>query len=231
MNKQTLPTVLALAAAALFIHTAVAQLSTPPATDAEKEATYNLTVTRRTEAILKQLNLADETKSNKAQDIIVAQYHALRARDEVIDGKLKAAHKTASYENRAEELVAESKPLHEKFVGQLAEILTPEQVEQIKDGMTYNKVKVTYDAYCEIIPSLADADKAKILSSLKEAREEAIDGGSAPEKSAIFQKYKDQINDYLNNHGYDVAKAYKDWNDKHPAATTNALAKPAEAGK
>jgi hypothetical protein len=88
--------------------------------------------------------------------------------------------------------------------------------------MTYNKVKVTYDAYCSIIPGLKDADKAKILELLQVAREEAIDGGSAPEKSAIFQKYKDQINTYLNNGGYDVAKAYKDWEAKQQAT-----AKPA----
>ena len=46
---------------------------------------------------------------------------------------------------------------------------------------------------------------------LKLAREEAIDGGSANEKSEIFQMYKNQINDYLDAHGHDVAKAYKDW--------------------
>jgi hypothetical protein len=54
---------------------------------------------------------------------------------------------------------------------------------------------------------------------LKAAREEAMDGGSAGEKSAIFQKYKEQINDYLNAHGHDVAQAYKDWNAKQELAT------------
>ena len=53
---------------------------------------------------------------------------------------------------------------------------------------------------------------------LKQAREEAMDGGNAGEKSAIFQKYKDQINDYLNSHGHDVAKAYKDWEARQQAA-------------
>jgi hypothetical protein len=56
------------------------------------------------------------------------------------------------------------------------------------------------------------------MDKLKAAREEAIDGGSAGEKSAIFQKYKDQINDYLNAHGHDVAKAYRDWEAKQQAA-------------
>ena len=55
----------------------------------------------------------------------------------------------------------------------------PEQVEIVKDRMTYNKVKVTYDAYCAIVPNLTESDKSKISELLKAAREEAIDGGSA----------------------------------------------------
>ncbi len=234
MKQHSLPVVVFLAAFSIFNQTAIAQLSTPPATEAEKEATYELGVTRRTEAIVKLLNLTDEAKSNKAQEIILAQYHALRTRDEAIDGKLKAAHKELTFANRADDLAVESKPLHEKFLGQLTEILTSEQVEQIKDAMTYNTVKVTYNAYCAIIPGLTDADKAKILEQLKLAREEAIDGGNAPEKHAIFQKYKDQINDYLNNHGYDVAKAYKEWDAKQAAAAktaTDAVTKTAEPPK
>ncbi|MSU57021.1 MAG: DUF3826 domain-containing protein [Pedosphaera sp.] len=46
------------------------------------------------------------------------------------------------------------------------------------------------------------------------AREEAIDGGSADEKSAIFQKFKDQINAHLNANGHDVAKATREWEAK-----------------
>ena len=72
------------------------------------------------------------------------------------------------------------------------------------------------------MPGLTDSDRAKILELLRVAREEAVDGGSALEKSAIFQKYKDQINDYLNAHGHDVAKAYKEWDEKQAAAKTNA---------
>ena len=45
--------------------------------------------------------------------------------------------------------------------------------------MTYNKVKITYDAYIDIVPALTAADKAKIMELLKAAREKAIDGGSA----------------------------------------------------
>jgi uncharacterized protein DUF3826 len=46
-----------------------------------------------------------------------------------------------------------------------------------------------------------------------------MDGGSATEKSAIFQKYKDRINEYLNSKGHDVAKAYKDWEARRQEAS------------
>ncbi len=220
-----------LAGSIFFIQSAAAEtpeLSTPPATDAEKEASYSTSINNRTTDILKVVAVADPAKSNTVHDVIVAQYRALRARDAVIDAKLKADGKELTYANRASQLAAESKPLHDQFLAKLAETLTPEQVEQVKDGMTYKKVKVTFDAYCAIVPGLTDADKAQILELLKQAREEAIDGGNASEKSEIFQKYKNHINDYLNAHGHDTAKAFKDWEARQAAAATPKPAEPAK---
>ena len=214
-----------MAAAVAFVQNTfaeTAELSTPPATEADKEAVYTTSIENRTADILKTLDVSDTAKSNEVHDAIIAQYRALRARDAAIDAKLKTEGKDISYETRASQLAEESKPLHEQFIAKLAADLTPEQVEKVKDGMTYKKVKVTYDAYCAIVPDLTDADKAKILEELKLAREEAIDGGSATEKSAIFQKYKNQINDYLNAHGHDTAKAFKDWQAKQEAAKKTA---------
>lgn len=219
-----------LAGTVFFIQSAAAdtpELSTPPATDAEKEASYSLSINNRTTDILKAVAVADPAKSNAVHEVIVAQYRALRARDAVIDARLKADGKELNHANRASQLTAASKPLREQFLAKLAESLTPEQVELVKDGMTYKKVKVTFDAYCAIVPGLTDADKAKVLELLKLAREEAIDGGSAPEKSEIFQKYKEQINAYLNAHGHDTAKAFKDWETRQADATS----KPADVAK
>ena len=216
MKKQILAFSAILTAAVFFNRPASAQMTTPAATEAEKEAFYATTIENRVVDILKTLNLADPTKSNALHDALVAQYHELRVRDAAIDTRLKVDGKEVNYENRAAQLAAQSKPLHDQFLTKLAASLTPEQVEQVKDLMTYNKVKVTYDAYCAIVPGLNDAEKAKILELLKAAREEAMDGGSAPEKSAIFQKYKDQINSYLDAQGHNTAKAFKDWAAKNP---------------
>ena len=72
--------------------------------------------------------------------------------------------------------------------------LTPEQVETVKNKMTYKKVKVTYDAYCAIVPNLTEKDKAKILEVLKEAREEAIVSATSPDwpRSALDVQVEDE---------------------------------------
>jgi len=226
-------TLVLLAVFFLFLRPAAAQESTSPATAAELEAVYFVAIENRTADILKQLALDDPAKVTRIHDAIIAQYRALKARDEAIDNELKAKGKdaAAAAQERAALLSSKSKPLHEQFVAKLSADLTPDQVETVKNKMTYNKVKVTYDAYCVIIPDLTEKDKTKILEMLKEAREEAMDGGSATEKSAIFQKYKDKINDYLNANGHDVAKAYKDWDARQQAVNKTNEATPVKVSQ
>ena len=218
MNGRFLAVSSLLASATLLTQSAVAQLSTPPASPAEMEATYTAAIEGRTDDILKALTLTNSTVASKVHDLIIAQYRVMRSRDDLINAKLQAAGKEINYSNRASELEEESKPLHDHFFTELGKLLTPTQVEQVKDKMTYGKVKVTYDAYLDIVPKLTDADKTKIMDLLKAAREKAVDGGSASEKSEIFQVYKDKINDYLNAHGHDVAKAYRDFEAKQALA-------------
>ena len=232
MKTQSLALSALFAAAALFSQSAFAQpMSTTPASPAEIEGMYTASIESRTEDIIKLLDLTDAAKSNKVHDILISQYRIMRARDALIDAQLEALGKPANYSTRADRLEAESKPLHDYFIARLSKLLSPEQVEKIKDKMTYNKVKVTYDAYLNIIPNLTDADKTKIMELLKAAREKAIDGGSSTEKSAIFQVYKDQINDYLNAHGHDVDKAYKEWTARQPAKANSDVSLSSGTGK
>jgi len=220
MNKNSLALAAAVAAAALYTPSASAQYSTPAAKPEDLAAYYSGVIERRTTGIVTDLALADAAKSNRVHETIMSQYRSLKARDEEIDAKLKEMAKQdgGKATDRAGLFQTMSKPLHEQFLSKLSADLTPEQVETVKDKMTYGKVKFTFDGYCSIVPGLTDQDKAKIMEMLKAAREEAIDGGSAKEKSDIFQKYKDQINEYLNTHGHDVAKAYRDWNAKQDLA-------------
>jgi hypothetical protein len=197
---------------------------TAPFTAAELETVYTANIDKRAQDILKALDLKEEAKAGRVKDAIVAQYRALRARDAAMDQMFQALAQNAPgvETNRTAVLKILSQQLHTHFLSRLAAELSPEQIEQVKDRMTYNKVKVTFDAYCEIVPKLTDAEKAKILEALKQAREEAMDGGSADEKTAIFQKHKDSINAMLNANGHDVAKATKEWEARQTPAKTAA---------
>jgi hypothetical protein len=207
--------------APLFVSPVAAQIApTAPAQPAEIEAAYTLAIDKRVAAIISALEMKDEAKAARLAPILTNQYRSLRARDEIIDAKLKAGAKDASGAklSRAALFQEMSRPLHDQFLTKLATELTPAQVETVKDRMTYNKVTITYDAYCAIVPGLKDEEKVRILEELKAGREEAIDGGSADEKTAIFQKHKETINAYLNGRGYDVAKATKEWESKQQVA-------------
>lgn len=167
-------------------------------TTGSAEEKYTKVIEARADGIVKSLALSDTNKVAKVHDIIIAQYRALNAWHEANDAKLKAARKDT---NAVAQICASLKTLHNDFLAKLAGNLTPEQVDQVKDKMTYGKVQFTYTGYLNQYPDLSDADKQKILELLKQAREEAMDGGSAAEKTAIFQRYKGKINNYLSRQG------------------------------
>jgi hypothetical protein len=195
-------------AAVLLTVPALAANEKPFATDtnltAEQiEAKYTQAIEGRTADILKVLGLSDTNRSAKVHDLIVAQYRALRAWHDANDSKLK----TAKGDTNAVAQIRDSlKSLHTGFVTGLSANLTPEQVEKVKDKMTYGKVQFTYAGYLAAYPDLAESHKQKILELLKQAREEAMDGGSSDEKTAIFQRYKGKINNYLSQQGIHPAK-------------------------
>lgn len=162
------------------------------------EAKYTATIEGRTADILKVLALSDTNKIAKVHDLIIAQYRALNAWHGANDAKLKA---TRSDTNAVAQLRAPLLVQHEKFLSALAENLTPEQVGQVKDKMTYGKVQFTFNGYVSQYPNLSDENKVEILRLLKQAREEAMDGGSSEEKTAVFQRYKGKINNYLSKQG------------------------------
>jgi len=147
--------------------------------------------------------LNDTNQMAAVHDIIIAQYRALRAWHDANDAKLKSVRNDT---NAVAGIRATLKSLHDGFINRLSAHLTPEQVEKVKDKMTYGKVEFTYRGYLVQYPDLTDAQKQEILSLLKAAREEAMDGGSAEEKTAVFQKYKGKINNYLSRQGLHPAK-------------------------
>lgn len=175
----------------------------------DTEAEYTAKLEQRAGDILKAMDLKDAEKAERVRGIVIAQYRALRDWHDGLGPKLKGAA-----DEEAKVIRASLKELHGKFVAGMAAELTPAQVERVKDRMTYDKVRVTYDGYVEMLPKLTAAQQARVLELLKEAREEAMDGGSSEEKTAIFGRYKGRINNYLSAEGYDLKQAGKEWAER-----------------
>ena len=84
----------------------------------------------------------------------------------------------------------------------------------MKDGMTFGVVKVTYDSYLDMIPTLKEDEKTQILAWLVEARELAMDAESSKKKHETFGKYEGRINNYLAARGYDLQAERDAWYER-----------------
>jgi len=183
----------------------------------DRESVYTQQINRRAEKIVATLNVADSDQGARVRAIIVKQYRDLRAIHDARDAKIKPAKGWAGTTNKmAAEAEIKSaqdaadtglKQLHGEYLSRLSGELSPEQVDQVKDGMTYGVVPLTYGAYLKRYRDLTDEQKQKIKDWLVEARELAMDAGSSQEKHAWFGKYKGKINNYLSAAGYDAKTA------------------------
>jgi hypothetical protein len=191
-----------------------------PATVQEDPA-YTADLNKRGDGMLEALKLDDAEKAARLKQIVMNQYRAIKKIDEATLGAASKDDKAAVAKAK-EDAAAAKKPLHDEFLAKLSAELTPEQVETVKDKMTYNVVKVTYDGFQDMLPNLTETQKAYILAQLKEAREIAMDQGSSKEKHAVFGKYKGRINNYLAREGYDLKQASTEWAERRKAREAQA---------
>ena len=185
----------------------------------DKEAAYTIVINERADAIVAQLGIDDTARAVRVRDIIAGQYRALRTIHEARDAGVQAAKKRAGTNKAAVDAAVQAATNeanlkldanHKVFLGRLLAELTPEQVDKVKDGLTYGVVPLTYGVYREMLPNITDAQKRQILAWLYEAREYAMDAGTSSEKHAWFGKYKGRINNYLAKAGIDMKQAERD---------------------
>lgn len=189
----------------------------------------NSTQLQRAEKIADQLKLGDPAKAARVRDLIARQYHDLSVIHSTRDAATKAAKEknatdkvaaeTAAKLARAEADAAQDR-LHPEYLARLATELTPAQIDQVKDGMTYGVLPLTYRVYQEMLPTLTPEQKAQILAWLTEAREHAMDGSTSEEKHAWFGKYKGRINNYLSKAGIDMKQAEKEMSQREKSVPT-----------
>lgn len=184
------------------------------------DAGYIKTITQRSNKIISVLGIQDSAKFYRLQNILVQQYSKLKLvhdafntaakkiKADSLDDKNSIADKIKTIEEKR--LVALAVE-HKAFLSSLSKEINEEQIVQIKDGMTYNVLPITYKGYQEMLLNLTDTQKNKIYGYLVEAREFAMDAESSEKKHAWFGKYKGRINNYLSAEGYDMNKESKDW--------------------
>ncbi len=196
----------------------------------DNDATYVKTITQRVEKLLVPMKLTDSLQYRKVRQIVVSQYLNLNKIHEEKDNQLKKEKSREGVDKEQRDrniklIEAEAGKhlyiLHKEYLGDLSSNLSSEQVDQIKDGMTYGVLQVTYNAYADMIPTLKPAEKQQILSWLTEARELAMDAGTSDAKHQIFGKYKGRINNYLSSAGYDIQKERKAWEKRLKVEKSN----------
>jgi hypothetical protein len=206
-------------AAAVASPTLAADEPGGPAAANDEEAAYTRALEKRADDVLAVLRLNDPAKVAHVREAVINQYRGLRKLHDARDATIKALQSRPNPDGggpgkqiEAERARADaaSSALNDRFLAALAADLSPEQVEAVKDKMTYNKLQVTYNAYLAILPELTPAQKQFIFDTLKEARDKATYAGSSEEKSEVFNKYKGRVNNYLSAHGYDLKRAEKE---------------------
>lgn len=192
---------------------------------ADSRPTPSAVQTQRADKIVTSLGLADPAQAGRVRDIIARQYADLSGIHATRDAALQAAKagpaagKPAAEAAAKEAATAAQDALHPQYLARLAAELTPAQVDQVKDGMTYGVLPLTFRVYQEMLPDLTAEQKTQILAWLTEAREQAMDASTSDEKHGWFGKYKGRINNYLAKAGIDMKQAEKDLQARKKAAT------------
>lgn len=190
---------------------------------------YKKVLTGRSEKIVQTLGITDSAKYKRVVEIVVNQYATVGRIHDVADSTVKALKLERLGKEELEIAIkafqadrdAQLYKQHAAFAAQLQGELTPEQVEGVKNGLTYNVLNVTYKATLEMIPLLKEDEKRQIWIWLLEAREYAIDASSSDAKHGWFGKYKGRINNYLAARGYDLTKERAAWTERIKQQKTN----------
>ena len=160
---------------------------------------YVETIKGRAQKIVDGLQLKDSKKAENVRNIIANRYFLLND-----------IHSKYGKDKHAERY-AELYKHHFELASALALYLTEEQIDAVKDGMTFGRLPRDYKAQLEMIPSLTDEEKAQVLIWLKEAREFAMDCGDSKQKHFWFDKYRGRTNNWLSSRGYDLKKERDAW--------------------
>ena len=163
------------------------------------DSAYVSSIIARSQKIVDGLQLSDTEKAENVRNIIANRYFLLNAIHSKYDNSQQEARDAELYKH------------HFELASALAQYLTEEQIDAVKDGMTFGRLKRDYNATLDMIPTLTDEEKLQVLIWLKEAREYAMDAADSKGKHFWFDKYRGRTNNWLSSRGYDLKKERDEW--------------------
>lgn len=191
-------------------------VGTETAKTKERREKSNLEQEKNAQEWVASLDLNDEAKEERLQDVIVT--HLITIRDwhnqhpyttvpagiNPLDGKPLSELDRQIIANSA---MPDS--VHENLMDGLRKDLQEEKVNAILDKYTIGKVDFTMGGYHAIVPDLTEKEEEKIRGYMEEAREIAVDFKSMDQISGIFEIYKTKSEQYLNSNGRNWRELYK----------------------
>ncbi|PTT15192.1 hypothetical protein DBR27_03735 [Flavobacterium sp. HMWF030] len=184
---------------------------------------YIKVTNERATKIVAKLALGNAEKEKAVTDVIAQQFRDLSEIQDGRDAEIKKIKEDTSLSKekqneKIDKLKAKAdqsiEKLHKAYLKKLGKQLSEDKITEVKDGMTYGVLPITYAGYQDMLPALTKEQKEYIYNALVEAREHAMDGGSSKEKHGWFGKYKGRINNYLSKQGYDLNKESADWHKR-----------------
>ena len=164
-----------------------------------RDSAYVETIKARAQKIVDGLGLTDVQRAENVRNIIANRYFLLN--------DIHAKYDKSQQDARDAELYKH----HFELASALSLYLTEEQIDTVKDGMTFGRLKRDYQATQDMIPSLSEYEKKQVLIWLREAREYAMDAADSKGKHFWFDKYRGRTNNWLSARGYDLKKERENW--------------------
>jgi hypothetical protein len=188
-------------------------------------------VDRKGPRLAEQLELNDESKTQRAAALITEHFGRLWAWDQQVREKLDAAWAAwdAARDNsggkQKDELKAltimteQIDPIYAEFAPQIQSLLRAlrdeigdDETTELLDLITRSPgAQRTYDAYVAMVPEMTDEEKAILWERMVRAREDALAAWSDGQIVKIIKKYKVRNEVSIDYFGYGYQERYQAW--------------------